>query len=133
MNTGTNFMNFENLNKLIEERKKEIHPYKNYEFDNTNYTLLLIDINNLLKENQELKKQLEERTKMYQNAYNYSQKMETKAIILETQQKEFIKYLEDEMNKCQSNIFADGVKYGFQLSLSKYKKIIGVSDEKVSN
>ena len=60
MNTGTNFMNFENLNKLIEERKKEIHPYKNYEFDNTNYTLLLIDINNLLKENQELKKQLEE-------------------------------------------------------------------------
>ena len=83
----------------------------------------------LLKENQELKKQLEERTKMYQNAYNYSQKMETKAIILETQQKEFIKYLEDEMNKCQSNIFADGVKYGFQLSLSKYKKIIGVLDE----
>lgn len=42
-----------------------------------------------------------------------------------TQQKEFIKYLEAEINKCQSNIFADGVKYGFQLSLSKYKEIIG--------
>jgi hypothetical protein len=46
-----------------------------------------------------------------------------------TQQKEFIKYLEEEINKCQSNIFADGVKYGFQLSLSKYKEIIGYKNE----
>lgn len=44
---------------------------------------------------------------------------------LKKQQKEFIKYLEAEINKCPSNIFADGVKYGFQLSLSKYKEIIG--------
>lgn len=51
----------------------------------------------LEKENQELKSQLEERTKMYQNAYDYSQKMEGKTIILETQQKEFIKYLEDKI------------------------------------
>lgn len=46
------------------------------------------------EENQELEKQLEERTKMYQNAYDYSQKMEGKAIILETQQKELKKQLE---------------------------------------
>ncbi len=62
MNTGTNFMNFENLNKLIEEHKKETHPYKRYEFDSTSYTMLLISINNLLKENQELKKQLSSNT-----------------------------------------------------------------------
>lgn len=54
MNIETNFMNFENLTKLIEEHKKETHPYKNYEFDSTSYTLLLISINNLIKESQEL-------------------------------------------------------------------------------
>lgn len=58
MNTETNFMSFENLTKLIEEHKKETRPYKKYEFDSTSYTLLLIDINNLIKENQELKSQL---------------------------------------------------------------------------
>lgn len=51
--------------------------------------------NELLKENQELKKQVEKRTKMYQNAYDYGQKMEGKAIILETQQKELKKQLEN--------------------------------------
>lgn len=59
----------------------------------------------LLKEKQELEKQLEERTKMYQNAYDYSQKMEGKAIILETQQKELKKQLEDKedyINKLQA-------------------------------
>ena len=48
----------ENLNRLIEEHKKETHPYKRYEFESTSYTLLLIDINNLLEENQELKQQI---------------------------------------------------------------------------
>lgn len=45
-------------------------------------------VDDLLKKNQELKNQLEKRTKMYQNAYNYSQKMGSNAIILETQQEE---------------------------------------------
>lgn len=49
----------------------------------------------LIKENQELKKQLEKRTKMYQNAYDYSQEMEGKAIVLETQQKDLKKQVED--------------------------------------
>lgn len=59
MNTETNFMSFENLTKLIEEHKKETHPYKKYEFDSTSYTLLLIDINNLIKENKQLKEKLD--------------------------------------------------------------------------
>ncbi len=90
--------------------------------------------NELLKENQELKKQVEERTKMYQNAYDYSQKMEGKTIILEIQQKEFIKYLEDEINKWNYNY--DSYNYEYEVEeptaeelankiLQKYKEIIG--------
>lgn len=99
------------------------------------------------RENKQLKKQLEERTKMYQNAYDYSQKMEGKAIILETQQKEFIKYLEDEINKEKDDLEKlcelynipkeNDIAYKFFYSyinklekiLKKYKEIIGVSDE----
>lgn len=90
--------------------------------------------NDLLKENQDLKKQYEKRTKMYQNAYNYSQKMEGKAIILETQQKEFIKYLEVEINKLKKeygNYVYDDYseekgKYDTCMEiLQKYKEIIG--------
>ena len=55
MNIETNFMNFENLTKLIEEHKKETHPYKNYEFDSTSYTLLLISIHNLIKKKPRIK------------------------------------------------------------------------------
>lgn len=91
----------------------------------------------LLKENQELKKQVEKRTKMYQNAYDYSQKMEGKAIILETQQKEFINYLEDEKIspvKCVLNSIGDkNHDYNvfknkldtLEEILQKYKSIIG--------
>lgn len=59
MNTETNFMSFESLTKLIEEHKKETHPYKSYELDSTSYTLLLMSINNSIKENQKLKERLE--------------------------------------------------------------------------
>ena len=59
MNTETNFMSFESLTKLIEEHKKETHPYKSYEFDSTSYTLLLMSINNLIKENQKYKEVIE--------------------------------------------------------------------------
>lgn len=88
----------------------------------------------LIKENKELKKQLEERTKMYQNAYDYSQKMEGKAIILETQQQEFINYLEDYINSLKKeygNYVNDnyseeyGRYYAAKEILQEYKEIIG--------
>ena len=88
----------------------------------------------LEKENQELKSQLEERTKMYQNAYDYSQKMEGKTIILETQQKEFINYLEDYINSLKKeygNYVNDNYseEYGRYHTakeiLQKYKETIG--------
>lgn len=44
---------------------------------------------------------------------------------VETQQKEFIEWLENEINKCQNNIFYEGMKRGFEVSLQKYKSIIG--------
>lgn len=72
----------------------------------------------LVNEMYELKKQLEERTKMYQNAYDYSQKMEGKAIILEAQQKEFIKYLENEI---ENSTF---LKSSLEIVLQKYKETI---------
>ena len=68
MNKEINFMNFENLNRLIEEHKKETHPYKRYEFDSTSYTLLLIDINNLVKENKALKENAENNDKVVDKA-----------------------------------------------------------------
>lgn len=80
----------------------------------------------LEQDNAELKKQLEERTKMYQNAYDYSQKMEGKAIILETQQKEFIKYLEDYINLFgKKDIYEEGSCDTIEEILQKYKEIIG--------
>lgn len=86
------------------------------EMSNEYYNLLEEKIARLINQNKELKKQLEERTKMYQNAYDYSQKMEGKAIILETQQKEFMKWLES-------------VKFigiiPIEIVCDKYKEIIG--------
>ena len=198
MNTETNFMNFENLTKLIEEHKKEMHPYKRYEFDSTSYTLLLISINNLIKENQELKKQLDkasltiqemierdiycpnscdkleellkenqelkEKLDKYENPEDMTLMMmwctekvkdenETlkkqlddvnekilllqasepmlnyKKALEETQQKEFIKYLENMLDD-ENDIFS---VVRVKNVLQKYKEIIGVSDHNKTN
>lgn len=93
----------------------------------------------LIKENQELKKQVEERTKMYLNAYKYAQGMENEVITLNTQQKEFIKYLEDEKNRLikeTSHYYIDSfdrqhavnetIYDEVDIILQKYKEIIGV-------
>lgn len=87
-------------------------------------------VNSCQEEIRQLKKQVEERTKMYQNAYDYSQKIEGKAIILETQQKEFIKYLEDERKRFLSNFNTDGIPIIevelLDVVLENYKKIMGL-------
>ena len=96
------------------------------EINNEYYNLLEEKMARLINQNKKLKKQVEERTKMYQNAYDYSQKMEGKTIILLNQQKEFIKYMRELSNWYS----ADGVKQGLVNGiLQKYKEIIGVSDE----
>jgi hypothetical protein len=78
--------------------------------------------NELLKENEELKKKLEERTKMYQNAYKYGQRMEDVTITLKAEQKEFIKDLEGYLNLFDyDQISCDMIEE----ILQKYKSIIG--------
>ena len=171
MDTEKKFMNFENLNRLIEEHKKETHHYKRYEFDSTSYTLLLIDINNLLEENQELKqkylnavsdyetamaeknelnslvnscqeeiRQLKKQLTTYQilhrdcnidNLKNIS-KIEEK----ETQQKEFIDYMNKTIEELECDDVDDEEMKGYLIQridtfkeiFSKYKKIIGDDD-----
>lgn len=105
------------------------------EFDNTM---------NLIGENQELKKQLEEyKEQVNKGLYNtclpyttgYNKAIKDK----ENQQKEFINYLEDLIK--QNETVVEVSKYGipkncskllidfYKIILSKYKKIIGVKDE----
>ena len=91
------------------------------------------------KENQELKSQLEEINKMIEKCgfVNIEQAMLTYGGLL-TQQKEFINYLEDEINKLvkeygnyvYDNYSEEKGKYdSYQEILQEYKEIIGVSDE----
>ena len=85
------------------------------------------DYNDLLKENQKLKKQVEEYKKL---GFKY---LQDKNNNLETQQKEFIKYLEDEIQQKREKsttltAFIRNV-VPLQQCLQKYKSIIGVSNE----
>lgn len=128
------------------------------EFDNTM---------NLIEENQELKKQLEVGNKQYSDLVeekeilqeqlsiktlqleelksskrDYTQEniLEMKMFKLQTQQKEFINYLEDEIKELQKiketeldyDILKDVMPQllVFEDVLQKHKEIIGVSDEK---
>lgn len=80
------------------------------------------------QENQELKKQLEEKTKIGISDHKYASKCEDKVITIENQQKEFIKYLENKRDE-----YAENLEYWsselINIILSKYKSVIGVSDE----
>lgn len=87
-----------------------------------------LDLDDLLKENQELKKQLEERNiEYFKGAYDTHDKYYT-------QQKEFIKYLEDYINSLKKeygNYVNDnyseeyGRYYTAKEILQKYEEIIG--------
>lgn len=112
----------------------------------------------LLVEYKELKKQVEELSKNYnldipgiyivsrndeiirldKKALQYLRSLEQKNYKLENQQKEFIKYLEDEINKLVKEygnyVYDDyseekGKYDSYQEILQEYKEIIGVSDE----
>lgn len=138
-----------------EELKKDINYYKNM-------------ASRLKKENQELKKQLDKaHDELYtlKNKYNirllnqiseniepdcedyYLAEIETKAHkydLIQNQQKEFIKYLEDEIeniNKAESHLYQNRIPKYFELVivegeknatkeiLQRFKEIIGVSND----
>lgn len=81
----------------------------------------------LQQENQELKKQLKDKTEDYKRIKdNFDSKVDVLTEI-DTQQKEFVKYLEDESKE----VYRDGGlrQNIFRQILQKYKEIIGGSDE----
>lgn len=79
----------------------------------------------LLKENQELKKQLENKYEKVGTLTNELLYEENTKLI--NQQKEFIKYLEDDLKEKYRDM---GYRHNiFREILQKYKSIIGVSDE----
>ena len=117
------------------------------------------DYNDLLKENKELKKQLENTINSYTEEHNLRHNSDLKLDLLKTQQKEFINYLEDKIDIC--DCFLDTVKsdlentpyrvmssikkyittlikeneIGYKVYkeiLQKYKSIIGASDDKTN-
>ena len=83
----------------------------------------------LLRENQKLKKQLEENSKINIADHKYASECEDKVITMENQQKEFIEYLVNEIKEHEkydkkNNCEWQGYKF-YQDVLSKYKEIIG--------
>ena len=92
-------------------------------------------VKDLLKENQELKKQLEEKETIACDWKDSCLKNAGKIEILENQQKEFIKYLEDEKDRLASvcNSICENKFDEADDNLQKYKEIIGVSDEESNN
>lgn len=92
----------------------------------------------LQQENQELKKQYEECVKINIADHKYASSCEDKVIVLEAQQKEFIDWLENEIENCKygEENYADGDDMSYHNEnelrieiLSKYKEIIGEKDE----
>lgn len=97
------------------------------------YNDLVSKYNELLKENKELKKQLENTINSYTEEHNLRHNSDLKLDLLKAQQKEFIKYLEDEIKRLKENdIYQPLQKMALathEHTLQKYKEIIGVSDE----
>ena len=87
------------------------------------------------KENQELKKQLEDMTLCRDIASGHRKEVQDREVILLTQKKEFIKYLEDEIKELQKDketeldydLLQDVISQllVFKDVLQKYKEIIG--------
>lgn len=113
--------------------KKANAVFKTNEYNETEDVCIYketINIFDLLKENQELKKQLEERNiEYFKGAYDTHNKCYN-------QQKEFIKYLEDKIETVENKIFnlpitsnernyLVNVGNGLIEILQKYKEIIG--------
>lgn len=128
--------------KLKEQNKKEFADY--IKFKKEQHDEYLEKLNKLIKEKQELKKQLENNSKINVADHKYASTCEDKVIVLETQQKEFIKYLEDKIYSiepkgtginynCEYDSEEDYVmamQYQSRLNtlkeiLQKYKEIIG--------
>ena len=126
----------ETLKDMVLELKEEVEILKENAKNNDKVVDNVNWENQLLKkENQELKKQLENNLKINVADHKYASTCEDKVIILETQQKEFVKYLEDEIKELQKiketeldyDLLQDVISQllVFKDVLQKYKSIIG--------
>lgn len=112
---------------------------KVFDINSNNGKLMYATVNEIvspiLKENQELKKQLEEINKMIEKCgfVNIEQVMLSYCGLI-AQQKEFIKWLEDYLNLFDYRDIEEQAGYDMlEEILQKYKEIIGVKDEKDNN
>lgn len=137
----------ETLEELIEEHRNISQKVSVYEFDETSYTLLLIEINKVLKENQQLKEQLQyitsgeyynqlrfERNMLQDLMYNSEIPKEYKELVDYThrntellgEKQELIDYLKkhtlSEEVKEQSKDFICGYNFAIDNILSKIEK-----------
>lgn len=93
------------------------------------------EFTSLLKENQELKKQLENNSKINVADHKYASECEDKVTVLKEQQKEFIRHMEDYINEMKTATVYDSVFTDAEVSeivsnvlclvLKEYKEIIG--------
>ncbi len=91
----------------------------------------------IVDERNQLKKQLENSIKVNIADHKYASECEDKVVTLEAHQKEFIKYLEDEIERKRKNAtcmfeYNDTV-LPLKEVLQEYKEIIGVEDENKRN
>lgn len=86
----------------------------------------------IVDERNQLKEQLENSIKVNIADHKYASECEDKVVTLEAHQKEFIKYLEDEI-KIYSNTYMGEMLKEIEEVLQKYKEIIGVEDENKRN
>lgn len=111
--------------EMIEEENQELKQ---------KYLNAVADYETTMTENKKLKRQVENTITSYTEEHNLRHNSDLKLDVLETQQKEFIKYLEDEINKWNYNY--DSYNYEYEVEeptaeelankiLQKYKRIIG--------
>jgi hypothetical protein len=128
---------FNELLKENQELKLELSGYRQAILNNK-------EMLGLKEQNEELKKQLKDKTEDYKRMKdNFDSKVDVLTKI-EIQQKEFINYLEDEISKQKNDIFANALTsedidlYIMKIKLQeleevlqKYKEIIGdINDKK---
>lgn len=110
---------FDNTMNLIEENEELKQKYEN----------AVADYETTMAEKEQLKKQLKDKTEDYKRMKdNFDSKVDVLTEI-DTQRKEFIKYLEDKINFYKINTQGYSMDL-FEEILQKYKRITGVSNEK---
>lgn len=132
------------INRIFNETKETRDIINNNRCDNILKHGSLINylgiVEDLLKENQELKSQLKGTTHCFDEEEHEKLKKQLEELkeekqewinllaMFKNQQKEFIKYLENEI-KIYSNTYMGEMLKELKEILQKYKSIIGVSDE----